>query len=72
MRIRVLEAEKGGISVEKGGLAEQLARLDADFRALQQQLEDKRNELQKSIEREAQLKSLLDSLQVVPGLYVLS
>ena len=70
MRIRVLEAEKGGISVEKGGLAEQLAKLDADFRALQQQLEDKRNELQRSTEHEAQLKALLDSLQVLPHLYL--
>ena len=68
MRIRALEAEKGGIVLEKGGLAEQLATLDNDFRELQQQLADMRCLLRESTERETYLKTLLDDLQVLSWL----
>jgi chromosome segregation ATPase len=68
MRIRALEAEKGGIVLEKGGLAEQLATLDNDFRELQQRLADTRCLLSESNQRETYLKTLLDDLQVLSWL----
>ena len=71
MRIRALEAEKGGIALEKGGLTDQLAKQLDDFRELQQQLADTRGLLKESTEREAHLKILYDDLQVFPCLLMI-
>ena len=63
MRIRALETEKGGICVEKGGLQEQLAKIDEDFRALQKQLTETRQALAAAERREVDLQKHNEALQ---------
>ena len=62
-RIRALETEKGGIFMEKGGLAEQLAKLDGDFHVLQEQLSETSQALEASKRREIDLRAHAEALQ---------